>query len=102
MARHVRQHSELEHELLRRSLIALSAEAARCADCSRTPLIGERVHRYDGGRLVCELCRVLRPETPERRTYDSGVRCTSPAAPPRAPAPEAPRFALTAGVRAVR
>ena len=73
MARHVRQHSELEHELLRRSVIALGTDAARCADCERTPLIGERVHRYDGGRLVCELCRMLRSETPERTEIVRGV-----------------------------
>jgi hypothetical protein len=73
MARHVRQHSELEHELLRKSVIALGTDAARCADCSRTPLVGERVHRFDGGRLVCELCRMLRPETPERTEIVRGV-----------------------------
>ena len=43
--------------LLVRSFIgALPATAARCGDCSRTPLAGETVHRLEGGPLVCELC----------------------------------------------
>lgn len=51
---------ELELELLRRSVGALVGERTRCADCRRTPLVGERVHRYEGDRFVCELCHPLR------------------------------------------
>jgi hypothetical protein len=54
----------LELELLRRGVDALSEDRHRCADCSRTPLIGERVYWYDGARAVCELCRALRSESP--------------------------------------
>jgi hypothetical protein len=43
---------------------ARAASSPRCADCGRTPLVGERVHRYDGGRLRCELCRTLCREDP--------------------------------------
>jgi len=56
---------DLERELLRRGVGALAADRHRCADCHRTPLIGERVYRYAGGRAVCELCRMLRREVPE-------------------------------------
>lgn len=35
-----------------------------CADCRRTPLIGEIVHRY-AGRLVCDLCRTRHRAAPE-------------------------------------
>ncbi|HEX4108738.1 MAG TPA: hypothetical protein VHX88_11420 [Solirubrobacteraceae bacterium] len=44
----------------------MSDEARRvcCADCQRTPLAGERVYHYDGGGIVCELCRALRPGEP--------------------------------------
>jgi len=35
-----------------------------CADCGRTPLIGEWVHLYAAGEIVCELCRPLRREAP--------------------------------------
>jgi len=42
----------------------LAEEIARCADCGRTPLIGERVYLYDSAALVCELCRMLRPAEP--------------------------------------
>ena len=38
--------------------------ATRCADCHRTPLVGEHVYRYEGGKLRCELCRPLRKEQP--------------------------------------
>ena len=40
------------------------APARRCADCHRTPLIGERLYHYEGGQLRCELCRPLRREQP--------------------------------------
>jgi hypothetical protein len=64
---------QLERFLLRRGVGALEADRHRCADCGRTPLIGEHVHLYDqgsqltGGRkrgIVCELCRALRREHP--------------------------------------
>jgi hypothetical protein len=56
----------LERELLRKSVGVLAAGRASCHDCGRTPLVGERVHRFADGALVCELCRPLRPGTPER------------------------------------
>ncbi len=54
-----------ELALLRKSVGALAARRDRCAHCHRTPLVGERVYLY-GQRLVCELCRPLRREAPER------------------------------------
>ncbi len=56
--------SELELQLFRSSVDALRADRNRCSDCRRTPLTGERVYRYEGGRAVCELCRALRREDP--------------------------------------
>ena len=29
--------------------------------CHRTPLIGERVYVYEGGGMLCELCREVEP-----------------------------------------
>jgi hypothetical protein len=57
---------ELELVLLRRGVGALEAGRNRCADCGRTPLTGEEVHLYEGRRqrIVCELCRPARRETP--------------------------------------
>jgi hypothetical protein len=68
MARHSRTLSEpdLELALLRKSVGALQASHRRCVDCRRTPLTGERIHVYEDGRLVCELCRGGRPEEPVR------------------------------------
>jgi hypothetical protein len=56
----------LELLLLRRGVGALEAGRERCADCGRTPLIGEEVHVFGGRRhrLVCELCRPARREAP--------------------------------------
>jgi hypothetical protein len=62
--------ADLERELLRKGLGALEAGRHRCGDCGRTPLVGERVHLYEGGPrtascVVCELCRSLRREEPQ-------------------------------------
>jgi hypothetical protein len=66
MASPVTHVERLERHLLRRGVGALEAGRERCAECGRTPLIGEHVHLYDGrhGGLVCELCRLLRRDAP--------------------------------------
>ncbi len=48
---------DLERQLLRRSVGALTAGRDGCPGCGRTPLVGERVHHYADGRTLCELCR---------------------------------------------
>ena len=55
---------DLERALLRKSVGALAHRRDCCADCGRTPLIGETLHRYAGGLTVCELCRPLRRGEP--------------------------------------
>jgi hypothetical protein len=55
---------QLERHLLRRTVGILSDDRTSCADCGRTPLIGEEVHLYPAGELVCDLCRSLRREHP--------------------------------------
>jgi hypothetical protein len=57
---------DLERALLRKSVGTLASETHRCADCGRTPLIGETAYRYEQGETVCELCRPLRRAEPER------------------------------------
>jgi len=66
MARSEEHSPELERQLLRRSVMALAAGRDRCDGCHRTPLVGERVHVYDGERMLCELCRRERREAPIR------------------------------------
>jgi hypothetical protein len=66
MQRIVHHAPELERQLLRRSVMALAAGRDCCDGCHRTPLVGERVHVYDGGRVLCELCRRERREQPLR------------------------------------
>jgi hypothetical protein len=57
---------DLERELLRKSVGALQADRATCHDCGRTPLVGERIHRFDDAAVVCELCRPRHQGPPER------------------------------------
>ena len=48
--------TEIETVLTRRSVGALASERVCCADCRRTPLVGELMYLY-GRHAVCELCR---------------------------------------------
>jgi hypothetical protein len=57
---------DLERGLLRKGVGALEAGRTTCADCGRTPLVGETIHLYEGGAVVCELCRGRRRTAPER------------------------------------
>jgi hypothetical protein len=57
---------DLELQLLRKGVGALTRERHRCADCGRTPLPGERVHLYARDTLVCALCRPRRRDEPAR------------------------------------
>ncbi len=57
----------LETALLRRSIDRAAASRDSCRHCHRTPLVGERVHFYDGQagpELVCDLCRPRREAAP--------------------------------------
>jgi hypothetical protein len=45
---------------------ALRERRHGCADCHRTPLVGELVSYY-GEWMVCELCRPLRREPPSHQ-----------------------------------
>lgn len=56
---------DLGRALLRKSVGTLEEERHVCADCGRTPLVGETVHRYARGASVCELCRQLRRTDPQ-------------------------------------
>jgi hypothetical protein len=42
--------------IMHTSLGVLTPSDARCEDCRRTPLAGERTHELDSGRVLCELC----------------------------------------------
>lgn len=56
---------DLERQLLRRGVDELSASRHACVDCGRTPLVGERYHRYARGKVVCELCRPQHADAPQ-------------------------------------
>ena len=56
--------ADLELRLLRKGVGALTARRDQCADCGRTPLAGEHLHRY-GPSVVCELCSPMRRSAPD-------------------------------------
>ena len=56
---------DLPLALLKRSLRSGDTEHGTCSCCRRTPLTGERVHLFESGRRLCELCLAGLPE--ERR-----------------------------------
>jgi hypothetical protein len=58
--------ADLELRLLRKGLGELHDDRETCADCGRTPLTGERMHHYDSGAVVCELCRPSHRGEPAR------------------------------------
>jgi hypothetical protein len=60
-----RLRTDLERQLLRKGVGALTRARHLCADCGRTPLAGEQVHVY-GDRVVCTLCRPHHRDAPER------------------------------------
>lgn len=49
--------------LLRKSARSLDSGWSRCSTCHRTPLVGERLHEMDTGRLLCDLCVSELPAT---------------------------------------
>jgi hypothetical protein len=57
---------DLERELLRKGVVALTEGRHLCSDCGRTPLVGEQLHVYARGAVVCTLCRARRRTAPER------------------------------------
>jgi hypothetical protein len=56
---------DLERALLRKCVDTLHEDRKTCADCGRTPLIGETLYRFARGESVCELCRPLRRAEPQ-------------------------------------
>jgi hypothetical protein len=67
MARTTKHLSEadLELALLRKGVGALAAGRHACADCGRTPLVGERLFRFGRREVVCALCGPLRRKEPD-------------------------------------
>jgi hypothetical protein len=63
---------ELELALLRRGVDQRVAGRQRCGRCNRTPLVGERIYVYEGGRMLCELCRSARRDAPVETVFMHG------------------------------
>lgn len=56
--------------LLRKSARSLANDRRSCSGCRRTPLVGERLHEQESGRVLCDLCVAGLPED-QRRTVSS-------------------------------
>lgn len=69
--------SDLEIVLIRKGIGQMSAARHTCSRCSRTPLVGERLHRFESGRLLCELCLVHLPEEQRHDARPEQIRATS-------------------------
>jgi hypothetical protein len=52
--------------LLRKSARSLDSGRTRCSGCRRTPLVGERLHEMDTGRVLCDLCLSALPADDRR------------------------------------
>jgi hypothetical protein len=65
---HVTVLKPTELDFVRSSVRALEGARQGCAHCRRTPLVGETVYFY-AERMVCELCRPLRSDAPDRREF---------------------------------
>lgn len=48
---------DLERRLLRKGVGKLEAGRALCHDCRRSPLVGELLHHFARGLVLCDLCR---------------------------------------------
>ena len=57
---------DLASILLRKSVGTMRSDRPRCSGCRRSPLVGERLHEMDTGRVLCELCFVALPEDKRR------------------------------------
>lgn len=55
---------EGEPAQLRRGVRQRPVGTVRCVRCLRTPLIGERIYVYEGGAILCELCRMSEQRIP--------------------------------------
>jgi hypothetical protein len=47
--------------LLRRHVRSVAVLRHQCAKCRRIPLVGERLHELDSGRILCDLCLAALP-----------------------------------------
>jgi hypothetical protein len=51
---------ELERQLLRSSVVGMTAHRRACSACGRSPLVGERIQVFEGRngreRALCDLC----------------------------------------------
>jgi hypothetical protein len=57
--------TDLEAALVRKSVGRLEAGRNTCADCGRTPLVGERMYRFGQDQSVCALCTPARETEPD-------------------------------------
>jgi hypothetical protein len=52
---------DFESALIRKGVGAMRTARHVCSRCRRTPLTGERLHRFESGRELCDLCLAALP-----------------------------------------
>jgi len=52
---------EFEAMMIRKRIGELHAARTSCTRCRRTPLPGEQLHRFESGRVLCDLCLARLP-----------------------------------------
>ena len=62
--------------LLRKSARSLDSGRQRCTACHRTPLVGERLHEMDTGRVLCDLCLTAVPAADRHAVRSERVHAT--------------------------
>lgn len=67
---------DLAAMLLRKSVGSLDSGRSRCSTCRRTPLVGERLHEMETGRLLCDLCVSALPEAHRTAVRSERVRAS--------------------------
>jgi hypothetical protein len=68
--------TDLASILMRKSLGALKSDVTRCSACHRMPLVGERLHELESGRILCDLCLAALPEEDRRAIRSERVRAS--------------------------
>jgi hypothetical protein len=67
---------EMEPILIRRGIGQLTSGTPKCAGCHRTLLSGEQLHRFETGRLLCQLCLAKLPAHKPRPVSSEQIRVT--------------------------
>ena len=67
---------DLSSMLVRNSVRSMERNGESCSRCDRVPLVGERLHEMDTGRVLCDLCLARLPEEDRIAVRSERVRAS--------------------------